>query len=66
MIVFCYSIARFFNSLTTDLALLLSNPEVGSSRINKAGSEIISTAIQSLFFYPPEIPFLNLPPTNVS
>jgi hypothetical protein len=46
--------------------LWLSKPEVGSSNINKSGSDIISTAIQTLFFYPPEIPFTIWPPTNVS
>lgn len=44
-------------------ALLLSNPDVGSSKINKEGSDTISIATHNLFFYPPEIPFIRIPPT---
>jgi hypothetical protein len=45
--------------------LLLSRPEVGSSRMIKAGSETIYIAMHNLFFSPPEIPFLSWPPTYV-
>ena len=43
-----------------------SNPEVGSSKTITCGSEISSYAMQTRFFYPPEIPFIKTPPTNVS
>ena len=63
-IIVCPWLANFFKIPRTLLALLLSNPEVGSSRIITEGFETISIAMQTLFFSPPEIPFTTLPPTK--
>lgn len=60
--VFPLSLANFFNSLTTDVALKLSSPEVGSSRSKSDGSVNISTAMAVLFRSPPEIIFFRTPP----
>ena len=57
--------ANFFKRTKTFAALLLSNPEVGSSKMMTEGDETISIAIQTLFFYPPDIPLILTPPTNV-
>ena len=43
-----------------------SSPEVGSSKMMTSGSLIISKAIEVLFLYPPEIPFIMWSPTKVS
>ena len=48
------------------LAVWESRPDVGSSKIKTDGFVTIYTAIQTLFFSPPEIPFLNFPPIYVS
>ena len=56
--------ANFFKVTSTFAALLLSSPEVGSSSMIKDGLETISIAIQTLFFYPPDIPLMFCPPTN--
>jgi hypothetical protein len=45
------------------LAILLSKPEVGSSKIRRSGLFTTYTAIHSLFFSPPDIPLIYLPPT---
>jgi len=44
-------------------AVKLSRPLVGSSRTSKEGSENNSKAMQHLFFSPPEIPLMRVPPT---
>jgi hypothetical protein len=58
--------ASFLNRRITFLALWLSKPEVGSSKMIKEGLPATSTAILNLFFYPPEIPLIRTPPTKLS
>jgi hypothetical protein len=43
-----------------------SRPEVGSSSMITWGSLMSSKAIEVLFFYPPEMPFMSTPPTSTS
>lgn len=57
--------ANFLRIVSNFAALLLSRPEVGSSRMIRDGFDTISMAIQTLFFSPPEIPFTMLSPIYV-
>ena len=67
MIIFLpSSLASFLRYYTMMKAVSESSPEVGSSRNMTAGSLMSSKAIDVLFRSPPEIPFSNSPPTNVS
>jgi hypothetical protein len=54
--------ARFFNASTTVNAVMLSKPLVGSSRNITEGSWMMSTAMLTRRFSPPERPrFMSLP-----
>ena len=57
---------NFFKYFITLRAVLLSRPEVGSSKMHKFGFLIKSYPIEVLFLSPPESPLINLPPTGVS
>jgi len=52
-------------SLSSSRDLKLSSPLVGSSRMSKLGSDIISMPMLTLFLSPPEIVFLSEFPTTV-
>jgi hypothetical protein len=58
-----YFFANLLNIWIMLYAIWLSSPEVGSSNISKSGFVTIYTAMHTLFFSPPEIPFMNFPPT---
>ena len=49
----------------TLIAVLLSNPVVGSSNMHKFGLFIMSYPIEVLFLSPPESPLRNRPPTGI-
>lgn len=57
---------NLFKYFITLKAVLLSSPEVGSSKIQRFGFLIKSYPIDVLFLSPPESPLRNLPPTGVS
>ncbi len=58
-----YFLARFERILIIFKELKLSNPEVGSSKTKIEGLDINYTPIITLFFCPPDIDFVCLPPT---
>ena len=57
---------KFLNNSITLKAEKESRPDVGSSTIKISGLDIISNAIESLLFYPPDKPLKNTSPTIVS
>mmetsp|Transcript_35218 Transcript_35218/g.39980 ORF Transcript_35218/g.39980 Transcript_35218/m.39980 type:complete len:88 (+) Transcript_35218:1411-1674(+) len=58
--------ANFLSALQILNAVIVSSPEVGSSKKMTSGSVTNSTATETLFRSPPDKPFLLASPTKVS